>query len=229
MAGYRALLGELAGSLEWHGVAIENGKTAATLLEANLDCGGFLRLHSVCGEVSFYAKSCDQRVCPKCGGRLSRRWAEALGGLVDGEGSAVFKRPRLVTFTVPNIEFLGSAMGDIGLAFKKMVRREGWKRSVLGGVRGTEATFNRKAENWHPHLHALVDVQVPGRLRRKKYPSDMQWAFDDPGWLWMYPVLEIKRVGDKWERGTMHPGLANRTGGCKNGRLDGAAVKRPVL
>jgi len=152
-------------------------------LSTVLRCPGTTRRHTVCGGLSFEPFSCDLSVCSWCQGRRAVAWRNSLNEIIEKVSLA---EPKLLTLTVPNLEFLDNAsVRAIGKAFTHF-RRLGPMKGVRGGVRTIEVTRNKKNGTWHLHIHALLD----GPFLRH------------------YEADEIKRVGSCWEVVEHHLGLA---------------------
>jgi hypothetical protein len=65
---------------------------------------------------------------------------------------------RFLTLTIVSTDRpLTDQITDLRTAFKKLRRSRAWKLHVNGGVTIFETTWNAKTQQWHPHLHVLID------------------------------------------------------------------------
>lgn len=132
---------------------VPDWKKAETELHRIHDCGSKVNLwkHKVCGAWWTRPLSCNSRWCPRCG----RRRADAL---VDKYLNAVsrFKRPALITLTVPNCGtgFLGLHIQVLAEGLKRLRRRKIWP--ARQGLYSIEVKWTSK-KKYHPHIHMLVD------------------------------------------------------------------------
>lgn len=96
---------------------------------------------------------CRSRICPIC---LRRRVKS-----ITARTTAAVKRmdsPRFLTLTVAHSDQpLRDQLIRLRRCFANLRRSEAWKKHVRGGTYTVEVTFNRKAHQWHPHLHCIVD------------------------------------------------------------------------
>jgi hypothetical protein len=70
-------------------------------------------------------------------------------------------RPWFLTLTVKNGPDLAERATHLRTAFKKLRRRAWWRAHVAGGVAVEEVTRNARTGEWHPHLHLVIDADVP--------------------------------------------------------------------
>lgn len=96
---------------------------------------------------------CNQRVCPLCRKhRAEQAEARVHAHLRDIDSA------RLLTLTVRSTAApLQQQITDLYAAFRRLRRREAWKKHVLGGVAVLEVTWSQKLQMWHPHLHCVID------------------------------------------------------------------------
>lgn len=135
------------GSLESH--------PASKLALQLTDCGRHPQLlqDDDTGQLIISPGRCNQRVCPTCG-PIRRRQAERrvndhLKHLDDA---------RLLTLTLVSTDApLAERIKDLQKAFTRFRRTTDWKSHVAGGLAVLEVTYNAKRDQWHPHLHCIID------------------------------------------------------------------------
>ena len=106
------------------------------------------------GEKFFLAEQrCKSRICPRCSQIRARQLAGRVSDLV-----REMESPRFLTLTVrSNDQSLQEQLRFLRRRFAVMRRSELWAYHVRGGVYTIEITFNSQTQQWHPHLHAIVD------------------------------------------------------------------------
>ena len=112
---------------------------------------------------------CNHRICPLCNAFRAEHYRGRIRSLFES-----VTNPQLLTLTVPNVR---SLTAETIRVLRKRLRAflRDHKALLLGGVYSIEITFNREARTWHPHIHALVDVNDD----RKKLPY---WEFCERKW-----------------------------------------------
>ena len=115
-------------------------------------------------------KYCNTRVCNQCN-RI--RTAKLINGYISQlSGKKLF----FVTLTIPNVN-----KSDLKTSISKMIKdcsniirviRER-KKININGIRKIEVTYNKNTNEYHPHIHLLVDVCpeliVQEWLKRNKF------------------------------------------------------------
>lgn len=128
------------------------------------------------------AQFCRVRLCPMCQWRRSlkmhgqvRQCLEYLAAERQRAGHAPY-RYVLLTLTVPNCpgETLGKTLDIIQDSWKRLQRRKEYKAAIKGNVRCVEITYNRKANTYHPHIHALLAV-MPSYFTGRTYINHEKW------------------------------------------------------
>jgi hypothetical protein len=112
---------------------------------------------------------CNHRLCPLCSAHRAEHYRGRIRSLFE-----IVHNPQLLTLTVPNVRKLSRETIRVLRARLRAFLREN-KGLLLGGVYSIECTYNRVEKTWHPHIHALVDVNDD----RKKLPY---WEFCDRKW-----------------------------------------------
>jgi hypothetical protein len=107
---------------------------------------------------------CNSKLCVACADRKSRSLQKRILARCRTRG----KRYYFLTLTVPNCPLLTRDVLDrLIQSFARLRRHTVWKRvrlngaewlGISGGVYSIECTFNRERNDWHPHLHVLVEM-----------------------------------------------------------------------
>lgn len=144
--------------------------------------------------------SCQGRHCPVCQARKCHSLGIDLAIAVQEMCSRVLGcRAILLTSTTRNVP-RGELKAEVKRQVKGFARMARWrrfKRSVLGGMRRIEITFNPVSQTWHVHIHAWLFVR-PGYFSRKK-----DLFVDKPEWAAMLqkaqdldysPVVDVRTI-----------------------------------
>ncbi|NTO42864.1 protein rep [Enterococcus faecium] len=109
----------------------------------------------------YNARFCNWRFCPQCARRLALQRSFALKGIMT-KLSEKGHRFLFVTLTIPNVDGKGlsEALTELSLGWERLSKRKKYKQWIVGGVRKTEVTYNKKRDDFHPHLHMLVCVKA---------------------------------------------------------------------
>ncbi len=95
---------------------------------------------------------CHDRFCVPCAIERSRVIAHNVVELIEQ------KAIRFVTLTIRSTDDpLTDQLDKLYASFSALRRRAVWHKAVFGGVAFLELTFNKTRNQWHPHLHCLVD------------------------------------------------------------------------
>jgi plasmid rolling circle replication initiator protein Rep len=172
---HRGLCDEVGGL---YAAAVEFERYASRMA----DCSGLLRFgwsdNPETGESCLRlreAQFCRVRNCPVCQWRRSLMWQarfyQSLPKLVEAYPSA---RWVFLTLTVRNcsITDLGSALGAMNSAFKRLAARKEFK-PVLGWIRTVEVTRGKDGST-HPHFHTLM--MVPPSWFTRDYVKHSRWV-----------------------------------------------------
>lgn len=128
-----------------------------------------------CGEVLKFKKRedgslkleqawfCKSRLCPMCNWRRSIKHSRQVIKIVD---EAVKKYPKgrflFWTLTTKNV-FTGDGLKDelarMNTAFNSMLKYKKVSKNLLGYLKATEVTVNKKDGSYNQHLHVLVFVK----------------------------------------------------------------------
>lgn len=149
-------------------------RRCADRLSFTKDAGGHMQLQQ--------AYFCRVRLCPMCQWRRSlkmhgqvRQCIEWLAADRQRAGHKPYQYI-LLTLTVPNCpgEALGRTLDLIQDSWKRLQRRAEYKAAIKGNVRCVEITYNRKANTYHPHIHALLAVN-PSYFTGRTYVTHDRW------------------------------------------------------
>lgn len=156
------------------------------------------------------AQFCRVRHCPVCQWRRSLMWKarfyDALPALQQKHPTHRFI---FLTLTVKNVKItsLRDQLQAMNKAWRKLVQRKNFKAGVVGFVRTTEITRNRKTNDAHPHYHALLIVK--SNYFSKNYINQKQWVQ-----MWQEclnvdytPVVDVRTV--KAKKGSDKDGLSH--------------------
>ncbi len=106
------------------------------------------------GAVRVAAKQCRLRWCFHCGESRQQFVTQALMPWYTEA-----KAPKLLTVTIKHTdEPLPSQIDFLYDSFRKFRNRKFLKDNIDGGVWFFQVTYNQKSEQWHPHIHALLDA-----------------------------------------------------------------------
>lgn len=127
------------------------------------NCSTFLEFKSngVDSSKLAIANFCRDRFCPMC------QWRRSLKIFSQFSKVADFLKPKkyrylFLTLTVPNVpgDKLDSEVDRLLKAFRFLTNKDrAFMATILGTFRCLEVTFNKKADTYHPHIHAILAVQ----------------------------------------------------------------------
>lgn len=148
----------------------ERMKACSTYLEFNINSEKGLLLRR-----SFF---CHVRNCPVCQWRKSLYWKAMMYKTYDKiKGEYGSHRWLFLTLTLENchISQLRETIKHMSQSFKRLTKRKEF-RSVVGYVRSTEVTRDKKRPltHAHPHFHCMLLVE-PSYFG-KNYVTHMQWV-----------------------------------------------------
>ena len=179
-------------SVPWH-----THKAAAQALSAPLaalDAAAAYRMHNCADRLSFardpydgrlklkQAHFCRVRLCPMCQWRRSlkmhgqvRQCLEYLAAQRIAQHCQPY-RYIMLTLTVPNCDGrdLAYTLDLLQQSWQRLQRRKEYKAAIKGNVRCVEITYNRTANTYHPHIHALLAV-LPSYFGSRYYINHSQW------------------------------------------------------
>lgn len=106
------------------------------------------------------ANFCRDKFCPMCAWRRTRKMYNQVYTCVDSIKSDY--QFLFLTLTIPNVcaVDLSDTIDFINRSFYYFIRRSLFKKIVKGYVKCLEITYNRKRDDYHPHLHVLLVVPL---------------------------------------------------------------------
>lgn len=138
---------------------------------------------SVTGDVMVAGDSCRDRWCVMCCAQKQAFAKDQAAMYIKS-----LKAPRFLTLTLKNNESdLKSQVTFLQQSFTKLRNRAYWKKNVTGGIWFLEVKRGKNSEQWHPHLHILLDgnYMEQGRL-------SALWELVTFG----SPIIYITRISD---------------------------------
>lgn len=121
-------------------------------------CGGrnFVTLYcSSCGHAHKVQITCEDRTCPDCRYISYKRLLNKYGSLLKGVSP---NRLALITLTLKvNADSLSSKLDVIRKSWRKLIRRNAWKKYISGGLYVIESKKSQSGF-WNVHIHCLVEV-----------------------------------------------------------------------
>jgi Replication protein len=110
---------------------------------------------------------CNSMFCPNCAARKSRSLTKRILPNCRRAGKQYY----FLTLTIPNISSLSRAQLDhLIVCFARLRRTPVWRQvkkvggkyvGISGGIYSIECIYKRVRDDWHPHIHALLEM--PGR------------------------------------------------------------------
>ena len=145
--------------------------------------------------ILFNANFCKDRLCPQCMKRRSLKLYSNVSDImnnISNKYSFIF-----ATFTIPNCYDyeLNSKIDLLNDAFVRLTHRKKVQKINLGAFRVLEITYNKKKNNYHPHLHVIFVVQK-SYFQGAYYIKHSEWlsmwreCADDPSVLF----VNVKKI-----------------------------------
>lgn len=99
---------------------------------------------------------CRSRVCQVCNRNRSGRLINAYSKQLEE------RQYRFLTLTIPNVkaEDLKKSIENMKTAFLYCRRKLARSGRVVNGLYTIEVTYNWRADSYHPHIHALIDIEA---------------------------------------------------------------------
>lgn len=191
----------------------EKAKEWQKRYERSKDCGSFLLFGKKKGASDLskkliLANFCKDRFCPMCMWRRSIKFGYQLKKTLE-RSLKLYPNSKFLflTLTEKNIEGteLKEAIKDINASYSRMFhyKRLSDDNVILGTIRATECTFNKKRGNFNLHIHVLIQVDV------SYFDTDKNYYVNQEEWqaLWKKaakldydPIIDIR---------TIHPNKKN--------------------
>lgn len=140
----------------------------STPLRRLLDCrtrARFVRNQDT-GRVRVRSNWCRNRWCPLCAAAKARTVAASTATWVRDTKAPKFLTLTLQHSTAPLADQL-TALRKFFVAWKKL---SPMSRDIRGGLWFLQVTHNSDTDEWHPHLHCIIDAEfIPQKLLSKKW------------------------------------------------------------
>ena len=130
------------------------------------------------------ANFCRVRVCPMCNWRRSLKLFSQVSAVTDAILAEKKARFIFVTLTVENVrgEVLRDTIDRLNKAFTYITAKSRTfaparklKENLLGYMKAEEITYNADRDDFHPHIHAILEVR-PSYFRGDSYISQKDWT-----------------------------------------------------
>ena len=130
------------------------------------------------------ANFCRVRVCPMCNWRRSLKLFSQVSAVTDAILAEKKARFIFVTLTVENVrgEVLRDTIDGLNKAFKYIVDKhqtfapaKKLKENLLGYMKAEEITYNADRDDFHPHIHAILEVR-PTYFSGDGYIKQKDWT-----------------------------------------------------
>ena len=181
-------------------IALEN---CASFLLYKLGSQGEMKLKT--------ADFCKSRLCPMCNWRKSLKMFGQASRITEKmleDHSTI--RFIFVTFTIKNpkseeLENVINAMNEgfsiLTAKSRKFSCSAGFKKNMLGYMRAIEITYNKKEDNYHPHIHAIFAVKA-NYFKGNNYikQSDWQTMWGECLGLDYDPIVHVQTVKPKEQK-----------------------------
>lgn len=151
---------------------------------------------------------CKSKLCPLCNWRRSKKLRYQVMEIVQ---ACITREPKgrwlFLTLTCRNVatkEELDETMREMTKALNKLFKYKKVAKNVLGFLRGTEVTVNRKESTYHPHFHVLLFVKSVYFNEKDNYINQEEWTK-----LWQKamkldykPIVDIRAIRPNKRKGT---------------------------
>ena len=145
------------------------------------DCGVILQFKaSDTGHLKlFKAWFCKSPLCSLCNWRRAMKHSAQSKTII----TEVMKRKPscrwlFFTFTVKNVydgEELNKSLSDMARGFRKMVQYKRIDDNLIGFMRTTEVTVNKKDNSYNQHIHAMMCFESSYFRSKKNYITHKDW------------------------------------------------------
>ena len=177
-----------------------NVKQCGNVLEFKPSDDGYLKLYK-----TWFCKS---KLCPVCNWRRAMKNSYQAQKVIE---EVVKEKPKarwlFLTLSTKNSisgEHLDQSLKEMSKAFNKLKMYSKVKKNLIGFMRSTEVTVNKKDGSYNQHMHVLLCVENTYFKNKENYISQSEWVT-----LWQKalqvdykPVANIKAIkpnkkGDK--------------------------------
>jgi len=118
--------------------------------------------------VKILSDACRLRWCPLCSQAKSRFISQAVCEFLKDH-----PRPKILTLTLAHSDdSLDSQITRLYACFRQLRRKKAWCSKVRGGVWFFQVKVSQRSQQWHPHLHILLDSEyIPHELLKQSWES----------------------------------------------------------
>lgn len=145
------------------------------------DCGVILQFKANdTGHLKLYkAWFCKSKLCSLCNWRRAMKHSAQSKAII----TEVMKRKPscrwlFFTFTVKNVydgEELNKSLSDMSKGFGRMVRYKKIDNNLIGFMRTTEVTVNKKDNSYNQHIHAMMCFESSYFRSKNNYITHKEW------------------------------------------------------
>ena len=130
------------------------------------------------------ANFCRVRLCPMCNWRRSLKLFSQVSAITDAILAEKKARFIFVTLTVQNVQgdALRETIDHLNKAFKYITDKhqtfapaKKLKKNLLGYMKAEEITYNAERDDFHPHIHAILEVR-PSYFKGNEYIKQKDWT-----------------------------------------------------
>lgn len=130
------------------------------------------------------ANFCRIRVCPMCNWRRSLKLFSQVSAMTDAILAEKKVRFIFVTLTIQNVrgDVLRDTIDQLNKAFKYITDKhqtfapaQKLKENLLGYMKAEEITYNAERDDFHPHIHAILEVR-PTYFSGDGYIKQKDWT-----------------------------------------------------
>ena len=130
------------------------------------------------------ANFCRVRLCPMCNWRRSLKLFSQVSAITDAILAEKKARFIFVTLTIQNVQgdALRETLDKLNKAFKYIVNKhqtfapaKKLKKNLLGYMKAEEITYNAERNDFHPHIHAILEVR-PSYFKGNEYIKQKDWT-----------------------------------------------------
>ncbi|WP_312609138.1 protein rep [Mammaliicoccus sciuri] len=122
---------------------------------------------------------CKSKLCSLCNWRRAMKHSAQSKTII----TEVMKRKPscrwlFFTFTVKNVydgEELNKSLSDMARGFRKMVQYKKVDSNLIGFMRTTEVTVNKKDNSYNQHIHAMMCFESSYFRSKKNYITHKEW------------------------------------------------------
>lgn len=136
------------------------------------------------GKARLVIAPCRNRACPTCQMHKSQRLAASIE-----EAISRIDTPRLLTLTIQSGEKpLREQIDHLWASYRRLRQQRLWRASQRGAIAVMEITLNLQTQQWHPHLHIIIDGDF---IQQKQWSAAWEKASEGS------PIVDIRLIRSK--------------------------------